>query len=249
MSDAVKKRFGENAEAIAAFQDARFAATDARVRRLLTLTGDERALDVGTGAGAFALVLAGLAREVVGVDVVPELLEQARARAPENVEFLDADAGALPFPPDSFEVVCCARTLHHAKRPELIVAEMTRVLRPGGTMLVVDQLAPMDPLAALELNRFETARDPSTTRILADTDLRGLFDSNNLVLRHAEHEGEQRDIDHYLDLAGCRGRGARAGARGSPARLQGDARLVRADEAARALLSAQLRVRPRRPDP
>ena len=44
--------------------------------------GDERALDVGTGAGAFALALAPLVREVVGVDLVPELLEQARARAP-----------------------------------------------------------------------------------------------------------------------------------------------------------------------
>ena len=205
MSDAVRKRFGENAEAMAAHQDARTAATEARVRRLLTLSGDERALDVGTGAGAFALVLAPLVREVVAVDLVPELLEQARARAPENVELVEADASALPFPGDSFDLVCCARTLHHTKRPELIVAEMTRVLRAGGTMLVVDQIAPIDPLAALELNRFEVARDPSTTRILADVDLRGLFDANNLVLRHAEHEREQRDIDRYLDLAGCSG--------------------------------------------
>ena len=79
------------------------------------------------------------------------------------------------------------------------------MLRPGGTMLVVDQIAPIDPLAALELNRFEVARDPSTTRILADVDLRGLFDSNNLVLRRAEHERHQRDLDRYLDLAGCEG--------------------------------------------
>ena len=86
-----------------------------------------------------------------------------------------------------------------------MLAEMNRVLRPGGTMLVVDQLAPVDPLAAIELNRFEHARDPSTTRVLADVDLRGLFDSNGLVLRRSETGSEERELERYLDLAGCHG--------------------------------------------
>src|SRR5437588_9382156 len=90
---------------------------------------------------------------------------------------------------------------------------MDRVLRPGGTMLVVDQLAPGDPLAATELNRFERARDPSTTRVLADVDFRGLFEANSLVLRRAEFERSEWDLDHYLDLAGCEGE-ARERARG-----------------------------------
>jgi ubiquinone/menaquinone biosynthesis C-methylase UbiE len=190
---------------MAALQDERQAATQERLRRLLPLTGEERALDVGTGAGAVALALAPLVREVVGVDLVPELLDEARARAPENVELLEADGRALPFPAASFDLVCSARTFHHTPRPELVVAEMTRVLRPGGTMLVVDQLAPVDPLAALDLNRFEVARDPSTTRIFSDGDLRGLFDSNTLVLRSSEFDSERRDLESYLDLAGCEG--------------------------------------------
>jgi ubiquinone/menaquinone biosynthesis C-methylase UbiE len=213
LSDAVRRRFGETAERVAANQDARAAATKERLARLLTLTGDERALDVGTGAGALALALAPLVREVVGVDVVPELLAEARARAPANLTLVEADGRALPFEAGSFDLVCSARTLHHTTRPELVVAEMNRVLRPGGTMLVADQLAPVDPLAAVELNRFEIARDPSTTRVFADVDLRGLFDSNNLVLLKAEVEREQRDLDSYLDLAGCEG-DARERARG-----------------------------------
>ena len=99
--------------------------------------------------------------------------------------------------------------LHHVPRPELVLAELNRVLRPGGTMLVVDQLAPIDSLAAIELNRFERARDPSTTRILADVDLRGLFESNGLVLSRSETVRETRDLEPYLDLAGCSERGAR----------------------------------------
>jgi ubiquinone/menaquinone biosynthesis C-methylase UbiE len=203
--DAVRKRFSETANSIAELQDRRAEETRAQVERLLVLTGDERALDVGTGAGALALALAPLVREVVGIDIVAELLQEARKRAVENTEFVEGDAEELPFRPGDFDVVTTARTLHHVPRPEVVLAEMTRVLRPGGTMLVVDQLAPGDPLAAIELNRFEVARDPSTTRILADVDLRGLFDSNGLVLRAQDTVVEERDLESYLDLAGCHG--------------------------------------------
>lgn len=101
--------------------------------RLLTLTGEQRALDVGTGAGAFAIALAPLVREVIGVDVVPEFLDEGRKRAPANVELVEADATALPYELGSFDLVCTARTLHHVPRPELVLAEMNRVVRSGGT--------------------------------------------------------------------------------------------------------------------
>ena len=205
MSDAVKKRFAQTAAAIADHQDGRVAATRARLEGLLSLSGEEHALDVGTGAGEIAIALAPLVATVVGLDIVPELLAEGRKRAPENVELVEGDATALPFEPDSFDLVSTARTLHHVARPELVLAEMNRVLRPGGTMLVVDQLAPVDPLAAIELNRFERARDPSTSRILADVDLRGLFDSNGLVLRQAEEVTDERNLEAYLDRAGCTG--------------------------------------------
>jgi ubiquinone/menaquinone biosynthesis C-methylase UbiE len=205
MTDAVRKRFGETAALIAEHQDRRTAETSERLHRLLAPTGEERALDVGTGAGEVAIALAPFVREVVGIDIVPELLAEGRKRAPANVELLEADATALPFDRGSFDIVATARTLHHVPRPELVVAEMNRVLRVGGTMVVVDQLAPGDPLAAIELNTFERTRDPSTTRVLADVDLRGLFDANNLVLQRAEVVREDRDLDCYLDLAGCHG--------------------------------------------
>jgi ubiquinone/menaquinone biosynthesis C-methylase UbiE len=203
--EAIRKRFGETARLVAEHQDGLADATRARLTGLVYLTGEERALDVGTGAGALALALAPLVREVIGADLVPELLDEARKRAPANAEFVEADATALPFELGSFDVVATARTFHHVPRPELVLAEMNRVLRPGGTMLVVDQIAPGDPLAAIELNRFEKARDPTTSRILADVDLRGLFDSNGLVLQRVEFVQEERDLEYYLDLAGCGG--------------------------------------------
>jgi SAM-dependent methyltransferase len=145
--------------------------------------------------------------EVVAVDLVPELLEQGRLRAGDktNVEFVEGDATALPFEPYSFDLAGSLRTLHHIARPELAVAELVRVTRPGGHVLVIDQLGPVDPLAAVELDAFERARDPSHARALPDIDLRQLFEANGLVLRRERVEREPRELGPYLDLAGCEG--------------------------------------------
>ena len=207
MHDATRERFARTAERIAELQDARAASLEQDIVRFVAPSGDERALDSGTGSGALAFALAPHVREVVGVDLVPELLEQARKRAERfpNVTFLEGDATKLPLDYATFDLTGTLRTLHHIARPELAVAELVRVTRVGGRLLVVDQIAPVDPLAAAELNRFERARDPSHARALADVDLRGLFESNGLVLLRAEYEREPRDLDSYLDLAGCEG--------------------------------------------
>ena len=215
MQDATRGRFAKTAELIAALQDARAAELEAKVVSFVAPAGDERALDSGSGAGALAFALAPHVREVIAVDLVPELLEQGRRRADRapNVTFVEGDATRLAFEPFSFDLAGSRRTLHHLARPELAVAELARVTRPRGRVLVVDQIAPVDPVAAAELNAFERTRDPSHTRALADIDLRQLFESNELVLLRAEYERERRELDSYLDLAGCEGE-ARARAEG-----------------------------------
>jgi ubiquinone/menaquinone biosynthesis C-methylase UbiE len=195
----------DRVERRAALQAVRADELAAALDRLLMLRGDERALDVGSGLGALANALASRVREVVSVEIDETLVEHARASAPANVEVLLGDGEHLPFDAFEFDLSGSLRTLHHTPRPELLVAELVRVTKPGGTILVVDQLAPVDPLAAFELNRFERARDPSTSRVLAEGDLRALFDANGLVLRREETVRESRDLDAYLDLVGCAG--------------------------------------------
>ena len=186
-------------------QDERAADLAKRVHDFVLPRGDERVLDVGTGAGALALALAPLVREVVGLDRVPELLALARERAEKlgNVEFVEGDAMRLPFEDASFDLAATRSTLHHVSRPELLIAELARVTRPGGRLLVLDQLAPVDPLEALALDRFERARDPVHARLLPDIDLRQLFEANELVLVRSQVDQERRQLDAYLDLAGC----------------------------------------------
>jgi SAM-dependent methyltransferase len=203
--DDVRARFGATAGRVAEHGAGQVELVREQLRAFVQPSGDERALDVGTGPGTLALALAPLVHEVVGVDVVTELLEAARRDAPPNVSFVEADATHLPFEDESFDLTCCRRTLHHVARPELVLAEIARVTRRGGTVFVDDQIAPVDPLAALELDRFERARDPSHTRTLPDVDLRGLFDANDLVLRRTRFQQHRRELGYYLDLAGCEG--------------------------------------------
>lgn len=200
-------RFARTAARLAARQDERAAELAERVQAFVLPSGTERILDVGTGAGALALALAPLVREVVGLDRVPELLELARERSVglPHVSFVEGEATTLPFDDASFDLTGTLRTLHHVPRPELVVAELARVTRRGGRVLVIDQIAPIDPLDAFALDRFERARDPSHTRLLPEIDLRQLFEANDLVLLRDRHDVERREVGPYLDLAGCEG--------------------------------------------
>ena len=136
------------------------------VRRFADLTGDERVLVAG-GAG-LASSLEPHAAEVVEVDA--------------------QGLSELPYPRGSFDLAATVGTLRHVRRPELAVAELARVTRLGGRLLVADRLASLDPLAAIELDRLERERDPAHTRFLSDADLRGLFEANGLVLVRSQFD-------------------------------------------------------------
>ena len=189
-----------------ALQEERAVDLESHVARLLApLAGTERALDAGCGTGALAYALAGRVAEVVGVDSSPALLEVARRDAPPNCSFLEGDVTALPFAYGEFDLSGCVRVLHHVRRPELVVAELARVTRPGGRILVADQLGSVDPTVSPELDRFERARDPSHERLLPDSDIRYLLDANDLVVSANEVVRERRDVERFLDLAGLEG--------------------------------------------
>src|SRR3954452_5861937 len=201
-TDDVRARFGATAELVAEHAASQIETVREQLRRFVAPAGNERAIDSGTGAGTLALALAPLGREVVAFDSVPERLERARRDAPANVTFVEGDATDLPFESGSFDLACSRRTLHHIAHPEPAIAELVRVTAPGGAVFVDDQIAPVDPLAALELDRSERARDPSHTRTLPDVDLPLLFEANGLVLVRSQFHEHHRPLDYYLDLAG-----------------------------------------------
>jgi len=105
--------------------------------RDLQLPAGSTVLDVATGTGNVAVPLARLGCIVTGVDIAPNLLEQARARAASeglSITFDEGDAEALPYDDASFEAVTSMFGAMFAPRPELVAAECARVLKPGGLL-------------------------------------------------------------------------------------------------------------------
>jgi SAM-dependent methyltransferase len=97
----------------------------------------QRVLDVGCGTGVVAVTAARLGARATGLDLTPALLQRARENsqvAGVGIEWREGDAENLPFDDGAFDVVLSQFAHIFAPRPEVAIAQMLRVLKPGGTI-------------------------------------------------------------------------------------------------------------------
>jgi SAM-dependent methyltransferase len=116
------------------------------IARLDLPPGPCNALDVATGTGNLAIPLArrlaeGDGGSVIGLDIASNLLDQARLRAADaglSITFIEGDAEQLPYPDASFDLVVTMFGAMFAPRPEVVAAELGRVLKPGGQLAMAN---------------------------------------------------------------------------------------------------------------
>lgn len=113
------------------------AAEEPVVQSLLAEVPPRRALDAACGTGRHASFLASRGHEVVGIDQTEAMLERARVRVPEG-SFRQGNLEALDFENGSFDLVVCALALTHVPDPTEAIAELGRVVRPGGRVVISD---------------------------------------------------------------------------------------------------------------
>jgi ubiquinone/menaquinone biosynthesis C-methylase UbiE len=117
----------------------------ALIRRIRAVAGDRpvKVLDVGCGTGQFAARLrrAVPGVRVWGVDLVADMLNKGADRwrlHADGVQPVQGDSERLPFADGTFEFITCANSFHHYPHQDRAVAEMHRVLRPGGRLMIID---------------------------------------------------------------------------------------------------------------
>jgi len=156
------------------------------VSEMLATVAPGRALDAACGTGRHLGRLASLGHQVVGVDGSPEMLSLARERHP-SAELRAGDLGALPVADESVDVALCALALTHSSDLGPPIAELSRVLRPGGRLVTTD----MHPLlSALGGHALFTCPDGRPAFVREAAHLHGdyvrAFDAAGLRVRRCE---------------------------------------------------------------
>ncbi len=199
----VREQFGRAAEAYVTSPTHAAGDDLARLVELLAPTRDDFALDVSTGGGHTALAVARHAGRVVASDLTPAILAAARrfvaGQGAANVEFVVADAERLPFLDETFSIVTVRIAPHHYADVARAVSEMARVLRPGGQLLVIDNIAPEEAELDAAVNDWDKRRDPSHVREYKASEWRGFLEAAGLQVTHFEVERKSHDFASWVE--------------------------------------------------
>ena len=146
------------------------------------VTVEDSVLDVACGPGIVTCEFAWHAGTVTGVDITPAMIDAAVKRQSElgidNINWHLGTVTSLPYPDNSFTLVITRYSFHHLLAPVAALAEMIRVCRPGGRVLVADVAVPSDKSKAYD--RLEILRDPSHVHALTESEFDALFTQSGL---------------------------------------------------------------------
>ncbi len=224
--DHVIRRSFERQVGLFAGPDSIFAKRTGTNAWIEPLTPDMIVLGVACGAGQASEPIAPSVRQVVGLDITPALLHLGAQRLQDagisNVLLQEGNATQMPFVDESFDIVFCRAALHHFNDPEAVIAEMVRVCRAGGRIVLMDLIAPSSEIRD-QFDEVHRLIDPSHVRAYLEAELPPLLPGGMDALLYAESfafrfpaEGiftEQTERDKVLERlrADARGDGPATG--------------------------------------
>jgi 2-polyprenyl-3-methyl-5-hydroxy-6-metoxy-1,4-benzoquinol methylase len=208
--DSIREEFTHQAGSFGSSAAMTSAQTLGALIELVPADANASWIDVACGPGVISRAMASRVGSVSGVDLTPAMIEEAERRAREegvgNVGFALGDATALELADGSFDGAVTRLSLHHIPAPGRVVAEMARVVRPGGWVAVSDIAADEDGEAVAWREEIERLRDPSHWACQTPGRLRRMGATAGLVVEHEELVPVDIDFDDWL----ARGSGGRA---------------------------------------
>jgi SAM-dependent methyltransferase len=199
----VRDAFGRTAAAYVTSQRHAAGADLARLVELAAPRPDDLALDISTGGGHTALALAPHVAHETASDLTPAMLAAARShilgRGVTNVAFVVADAERLPFLDESFDLVTVRIAPHHYADVRAAAREIHRVLRAGGRLMLIDNIAPEDPAGDAAVNRWDAWRDPSHVREYTVSEWRTFLADAGLRIEVVELARKTYDFAEWVE--------------------------------------------------
>ena len=201
--DLAKRVFGERA----ALYTTGATHTDARVlQRVVELSGAQAhwsALDIATGTGHTALALAPHVASVIGIDLTPQMLAEAERlrleRDATNVTFRTGDVHHLPFTEASFDLITCRLAAHHFSDIRRALAEMRRVLRHGGRLVIDDRSVAEDDFVDGCMNALDRLHDESHVRQYRPSEWRSMLAEAGFAVHAVEPYVRHRPLTALTD--------------------------------------------------
>lgn len=159
----------------------------------------ERILDLAAGTGASSISLARSGAQVVAADFSAGMIAEGRRRHGDvrNLEFVEADATDLPFGDDEFDAVTMSFGLRNVKQPKKALAELLRVTKPGGRLVICEFSHPPLP-AVRSLYRFYNDRIlPRVARVVSSN-----TEAYDYLNESIKHWPDQRTLSSWIRDAG-----------------------------------------------
>lgn len=176
------------------------------MQMLIELSGvsaSDDVLDIACGPGLVACAFAPYARHVTGIDITPQMIEQAKARQEEkqlrNLLWQVGDVLPLPFADARFSVVLTRYSFHHFLNPAAVLAEMLRVCRPGGKVMIADVVQPPEKTEAFD--QLEKLRDPSHAHALTFPEMAALVEASGLSNIKTARYKVEGELEKQLDAS------------------------------------------------
>ena len=172
----IADEFGRQAQTFDRWAEKADDQVAARFQAALGEVRQGNLLDVACGPGVVTAAIAPSAASVIALDATEQMLEKAKSRCAKagllNVDFKCGDAENLPFEDAQFDGLVTRLAVHHFADPQRALNEMFRVLRRGGTAVVVDVVSSEDARESSLQNAIERLRDPSHVRMLPPSELK-----------------------------------------------------------------------------